>query len=55
MIRMVISDDEQIIRQGLLSIDWDKQGIKVLGVESDGVETLGLIRERKPQILLADI
>lgn len=55
MIRLVIADDEQIIRQGLLTINWEAAGVKVEGVAANGPEALDLVRKTKPHVLLTDI
>lgn len=55
MIGMVIADDELIIRQGLMSINWNEYGVKVLGIAANGNEALSMITARHPQILITDI
>lgn len=55
MIGMVIADDELIIRQGLMSINWDKYGVTVLGAAANGNEALSMIISGHPQILITDI
>lgn len=55
MIGMVIADDELIIRQGLMSINWNKYGINVLGIASNGNEALSMVISKTPQILITDI
>lgn len=55
MITLVIADDEQIIRQGLMTIRWGDLGIRVEGVGANGIETLNLVRKTKPHLLLTDI
>jgi len=55
MIGMVIADDELIIRQGLLSINWNNYGVTVLGAAANGNEALSMITSAHPQILITDI
>jgi len=55
MIGMVIADDELVIRQGLLSINWSKYGVTVLGAAANGNEALTMIISGHPQILITDI
>lgn len=55
MIGMVIADDELIIRQGLMSINWNLYDIKVLGIAANGDEALSMIISKHPQILVTDI
>lgn len=52
---MIIADDEEIIRDGLMTIPWEKYGIEVLGLAADGDEAMQLVRETRPDILLTDI
>ena len=55
MIRMVIADDELLIRQGLQSISWNDYGIELAGVAANGIEALELVKSVMPSILLTDI
>ena len=55
MIRMVIADDELLIRQGLQSISWSDYGIELAGTAANGIEALELIKSVMPSILLTDI
>ncbi|NLX77339.1 MAG: response regulator [Clostridiaceae bacterium] len=55
MVGMVIADDELIIRQGLMSINWSEYGVKVLGIASNGNEALSMIISKQPQVLITDI
>lgn len=52
---MIIADDEEIIRQGLLTVEWETIGVEVAGVGKNGYETLQLARELQPDIVLTDI
>jgi DNA-binding NarL/FixJ family response regulator len=53
--RILIADDHPIFRKGVLSIVNDNTGIQVVGESSNGEETLKLINELKPDIVLLDI
>ena len=55
MVRMLIVDDEHIIRRGLMSINWEDYDIEVVGVASSGENALELAKEVSPQILFTDI
>ena len=55
MRRMIIADDEEIIRQGLLTVEWETIGVEVAAVCKNGHETLQLTRELQPDIVLTDI
>jgi two-component system response regulator YesN len=54
--KMVIVDDDEIVREAIENdIDWESNGITVVGTAKDGMEGLELIKEVKPQIILSDI
>jgi two-component system response regulator YesN len=56
MYSVLIVDDERWVRQGLRStIDWQAEGIEVLGEAEDGEEALRLIELRTPDIIITDI
>lgn len=56
MIQAILADDEGIILKGLKKlIDWERLGIRIVGEASDGEETLKLIRQKKPQLVVSDI
>ena len=56
MLKLVIAEDEEIIRRGLVcTFDWEKLGVVVVGDAEDGVEALELIHEKKPDVVLTDI
>ena len=51
MYRVIIVDDEPVIRRGLReTIEWDSLGLEVAGEAADGIEALKLIREIRPAI-----
>ena len=54
--RVVIVDDEQLIRQGIKHyMQWEQEGFQIVGEASNGQETLELIENTKPHIVLTDI
>ncbi len=53
--KLLIADDELLIRKGLLSLDWKSIDITVCGAAQDGSEALELARCQKPDIILSDI
>lgn len=56
MYRVVIADDEKIIRMGLRSIiDWEAQGFTIVGEASNGSEVLRAIEDYAPDVTLIDI
>lgn len=55
MIRVVIADDIQILRQGLRAILSQDQEIEVVGLASNGKEAFELCRKQKPDVVLMDM
>lgn len=55
MVTMVIVDDEPLIRKGLESLDWESIGVHVVGVVSNGLDALAIIKRYRPNILFTDI
>jgi DNA-binding NarL/FixJ family response regulator len=54
-IRVLLVDDQQIVRQGLETILKYAPGIEVVGQASDGEEALALARDLKPDVVLMDL
>ena len=56
MYRVLLVDDDRLILRGLTSIlPWQEMGCEVIGMASDGLEGLRMIRDARPDILLTDI
>ena len=55
MIKVVIADDIQILRQGLKAILEQDDGIEVAGLAADGREAWQLCRKLKPDVVLMDM
>jgi two-component system nitrate/nitrite response regulator NarL len=53
-IRIVVADDHPIFRQGLIRLIETKPNLKVVGAANDGDETLPLVRDLEPDVLLLD-
>ena len=54
-IRILIADDHQLVRQGLMALLTVKPGIEVLGQATDGVEAVELAQSLGPDIILLDL
>jgi two-component system response regulator YesN len=56
LITVLVADDEKWMRDEISSsIDWETHGFMLLGEAGDGLEALEMIRQLKPDIVLADI
>ena len=54
-IRVMITDDHLIVREGLRLILETVDGIEIVGEASDGAECLRLVPELKPDVILMDL
>ena len=55
MIKVVIADDIQILRQGLKAILEQDGDIEVTGLAGDGLQAFLLCKEKKPDVALMDM
>lgn len=55
MRNLLIADDEEIIRQGLMSIDWNQIGVNVIAAVENGLEAVELLQSELIDIVIADI
>jgi DNA-binding NarL/FixJ family response regulator len=54
-VRVLLVDDQQIVRQGLATILKYASGIEVVGQASDGEEAVALARNLKPDVVFMDL
>jgi len=54
-IRVLVADDQRVVREGLGSLLALLDGIEVVGTASDGEETLALAVELHPDVVLMDL
>ena len=54
-IRVVIVDDQQLVRVGFGRILETEPGIEVVGEAEDGAQALEIVRWRRPDVVLMDI
>lgn len=55
MINIVLADDHQVVRKGLRALLSAEQDFTVVGEAGDGLETVKLVEELKPEILVLDL
>lgn len=56
MVRVVVIDDEALVRKGIMScLNWEDYGISMIGEAADGKSGLQLVRSLQPDIVLTDI
>lgn len=56
MLKMIIADDESLVREGIRSIiNWKEYGVEIMAEASSGKQTYELCKKLKPDILFTDI
>jgi DNA-binding NarL/FixJ family response regulator len=55
MVRVVICDDQTVVREGLAAILGTDPEIQVVGLAGDGREALELVPETRPDVILMDL
>ena len=55
MIRVLIADDQELIRQSLSFVLDAQADIEMVGTASNGREAIELVRKEKPDVVLMDI
>lgn len=54
-IRVVLADDEALLREGLATILDLQLDIEVVGQAADGIEALALVKQLRPDVLVLDV
>nr|BFE60102.1 response regulator transcription factor [Dactylosporangium thailandense] len=55
MVRVLIVDDHEVVRQGLRFMLAQEPGLEVVGEAADGVQALAEIRRCRPDVMLLDL
>ncbi|TCO52567.1 response regulator [Actinocrispum wychmicini] len=55
MVRVVLADDQSVVREGLVTLLGLLPGIEVVGAAADGDEALRLVAAQQPNVLLVDL
>jgi DNA-binding NarL/FixJ family response regulator len=53
--RVLLVDDHQVLRQGLIKLLSGQAGIQVVGEASNGLEAIELVRQVRPDVVVMDI
>jgi len=53
--RVVVADDQTVVREGLVTLLGTMSGIEVVGAASDGEEAVALVAELSPDVALMDL
>lgn len=54
-IRVVVADDQALVRSGFLALLRAEEGIEVVGEAADGVEAVKIAKLERPDVILMDI
>ncbi|MEV0730113.1 response regulator transcription factor [Polymorphospora sp. NPDC050346] len=54
-LRVLVVDDQQLVREGLTALLELTDGVTVVGAAGDGARALDLIAERRPDVVLMDL
>ena len=55
MIKVLIADDQELIRESLGIVLGANSDMEVIGMASDGQEVISMIKKQKPDVILMDI
>ena len=55
MINLLIADDHVVLREALCQVLEGRGGFQVLGQAGDGEELLGLLNDKKPDLIILDV
>jgi DNA-binding NarL/FixJ family response regulator len=55
MIRVLLADDQELVRSGFAALLQSEEGIEVVGEAADGLEAVGMAARTRPDVILMDI
>jgi DNA-binding NarL/FixJ family response regulator len=55
MIRILVADDQMLVRAGFSALLGAEDGVEVVGVAADGEQAVSLARSQRPDVVLMDI
>ncbi len=55
LLRVLLADDHEIVRQGLISVLGEEQGIEIVGQASNGREAVELAERLEPDVVVMDV
>ena len=55
MIRLIVADDHQLVREGLVRLLGLEQDLQVLGVGASGEDAIALVERHQPDVALLDV
>ena len=55
MIKVLIADDQELIRESLQIVLSNRPGLEVTGVAANGQEVIKYVRENRPDVILIDV
>lgn len=54
-IRVLVADDQRVVREGLVVLVGLCEGVEVVGAARDGLEAIAMVEERRPDVVLMDL
>jgi DNA-binding NarL/FixJ family response regulator len=54
-VRVVVADDQRVVREGLVTVLGVLPGIEVVGAAADGEQALALVSRHRPHVVLMDL
>src|SRR5699024_9861539 len=55
MHKIIIVEDDRIIRKSLMNAPWDKHGFMLVGEATNGEDAIQLVEIEQPQVVISDI